>query len=427
MAGLRAAAKTIPVPEPELTPETMLERARALRPMLLARQGECEALGRVPADVNAELVKAGFYRIVQPRRFGGYEFDVPTFYRVMMEVSRGCPETGWVLALTAGHPLLMAAFPEEAQVEAYGATGEFRGPAAFNPPGTATPVEGGYRVTGAWVSASGIDIGTHFIGMATVKSDEADGPPETIQLMLEKGQVEVVDDWSVMGMQGTGSKRVDAIDVFVPEHRTVKTLGAVRGAQALPKARLYDNPMYSGRIGNFLIGEATAVSVGAARCALDLYEESLATKRSMFPPFLPRHEDPEFQRHYGQALAWISTAEAALVRAGEEFMEYARAEAEGGEAFDEAKDQRLTLIEQQAVRMAWHAVELIYRTAGTSASAKSGAAIGRVFRNLAVIGTHPALQLDRFAMMAAKTRFAARTSTDQPPLSASRNGSSSAS
>jgi 3-hydroxy-9,10-secoandrosta-1,3,5(10)-triene-9,17-dione monooxygenase len=401
MAELRVATAVIPVPEPGLTPQAMLERAQALRPRLRERQAECEALGRVPDEVNDELVRAGFYRIVQPRRFGGYEFDVPTFYRVMMEVARGCPETAWVLALTAGHPLLLAAFPEQAQVEAYGADGEFRCPAAFNPPGTAVPAPGGYRITGAWVSASGIDIGTHFIGMALVTDEDGAPRAAPIQMLLDRAQVEIVDDWRVMGMQGTGSKCVKVQDLFVPEHRTVATLGVQRGAQALPAARLYDNPMYQARIQPFLIGEATAVAVGGARGALDLYDQALAGKRSMFPPHLERQEDPEFQRHYGQALALISTAEAALMRAGEEFMDYAR------EGFDEEKEHRLILIEQQAVRLAFEATELIFRTAGTSASAKSGAAIGRVFRNLAVINTHPALQLDRTAMAAAKAHFGA--------------------
>jgi 3-hydroxy-9,10-secoandrosta-1,3,5(10)-triene-9,17-dione monooxygenase len=411
MPKLAAARRPIPVPEPDLTAQDMLERAQALRPELVERQGECEALGRVPEDLNEKLVKAGFYRIVQPRRFGGYEFDIPTFYRVMMEIARGCPETAWVLALTSGHPLLLAAFPEQGQVEAYGQDGEFRCPASFNPPGKAVAVDGGYRISGAWVSASGIDIGTHFIGMAVAPSRAEGAAPSPIQFFLERSQFEIVDDWHVMGMQGTGSRRVDARDVFVPEHRTVRVAAAHRGSEALPQARLYDNPMYQGRIQPFLIGEAAAVSVGAARGALDHYEQSLKGKRSMFPPHQLRRDDPEYQRHYGQALALISTAEAALVRAGEEFMEYAKAAAEGGPAFDDGKEQRLTLIEQQTVRLAWEATELIFRTAGTSASAKEGSTIGRIFRNLAVIGTHPALQLDRFAVVAAKTRFA----EPQPP------------
>ena len=57
------------------------------------------------------------------------------------------------------------------------------------------------------------------------------------------------------------------------------------------------------------------------------------------------------------------------------------------------------------MRLAWEAVELIYRTVGTSDAAKDGAMIGRIFRNLAVINTHPALQLERSALNAARTRF----------------------
>ena len=392
-------------PEPDLTPDQMLARARALRPTLRENQGRCEAEGRVPQDVNDQLVEAGFYRIVQPRRFGGYEFDVPTFYRVMMELARGCPETAWVLALTAGHPMLLASYPEAAQVEAYGVDGEFRGPASFSPPGQAKAVDGGYLVTAGWVSASGIDIGTHFIGMAMAAPENEGAPPSPIQVILERGQFEIIDDWKVMGMQGTGSKQVRVNDAFVPSHRTVPTMGSARGSQAIPAARLYDNPMYQGRIQPFLIGEATAVAVGAARGALDIYEQSLKGKTSMFPPFLERTEDPEFQAHYGRALALIATAEAALVRAGEDFMAYAAEAAGGGEPFGEERELGLTLVEQQCVRLAWEAMELIFRTAGTSASAKSGAAIGRIFRDMAVINTHPALQLDRTAVAAAKARF----------------------
>jgi Acyl-CoA dehydrogenase, N-terminal domain len=76
----------------------MIARASKMIPTLPARQVECEESGNVPEDINNELIRAGFYRIVQPRRFGGYEFDIPTFYRVMIEISRGCSETNWLIA-----------------------------------------------------------------------------------------------------------------------------------------------------------------------------------------------------------------------------------------------------------------------------------------------------------------------------------------
>src|SRR5262245_2453816 len=112
---LHTRTRPIPAPEPQLTPDEMIARAQRLRPWLPSRQAECEATGNIPQDVNAELIRCGFYRIIQPRRFGGYEFDIATFYKVMMEISRGCAETGWVLTLTAGHPLVAALFPELGQ------------------------------------------------------------------------------------------------------------------------------------------------------------------------------------------------------------------------------------------------------------------------------------------------------------------------
>src|SRR5262249_5571311 len=136
----------------------MIARARNMIPILRARQAECEAGGNVPAEINNELIRAGFYRVVQPRRFGGYEFDIPTFYRVMMEISRGCSETGWVLSLTAGHPIILAFFSEEGQRDVYGTTGEFRCPAGFNPPGVAAA--GGAGSRGSWcrVAARGVAL-----------------------------------------------------------------------------------------------------------------------------------------------------------------------------------------------------------------------------------------------------------------------------
>ena len=86
-------------------------------------------------------------------------------------------------------------------------------------------------------------------------------------------------------------------------------------------------------------------------------------------------------------------------------MEYAREEAAGGAAFDDERDLRLLLVEQQAIRLAWDGMELIYRTVGTSDAARDGATIGRIFRNMAVINTHPALQPDRTAINAARARF----------------------
>ena len=76
-------------PEPGLTPQEIVTRAQALIPAVRGQQDEAEQLGHHTGALNREFVRAGFYRILQPRRFGGYEFGLPTFWQVMLAVSAG--------------------------------------------------------------------------------------------------------------------------------------------------------------------------------------------------------------------------------------------------------------------------------------------------------------------------------------------------
>lgn len=394
--------KAIPQPELDLTPEKLLARARAMRPELRAAQAECEAGGCVPPRIAEMLIDEGFFRMVQPRIFGGYEFGIDDFYKVIIEIARGCSETGWVTSLVGGHPVVLARYPAQTQIEIYGETGDFRCPGALTPLGRAVPVPGGYRVSNHWVSSSGIDVGTHFMGLARVEGDDGG----LIQALIDIDDCTVVDDWWVMGMRGTGSKRVDVEDLFVPEDRVMRVSGMERGAEPLASdIPLHDNPMYYGLIGPFLIGETAAVAVGAARGALDLFEDILRTKKSKAPPFAEMYRDPVAQMQYGQALSLISTAEAALIRSGEEYMQFAREWKEDGVPFDDIRRMRLNQIAQRCVQLAWEAIDLLYRAAGTSASAKAGTPMGRVMRNVAVLRTHPVLQGEQGSIAAAMAAF----------------------
>jgi 3-hydroxy-9,10-secoandrosta-1,3,5(10)-triene-9,17-dione monooxygenase len=91
-------------------------------------------------------------------------------------------------------------------------------------------------------------------------------------------------------------------------------------------------------------------------------------------------------------------------------MDLAKQHVEGVEPLDEEMERRLILMEQQVVRLAWEAVELMFRTSGTSAAAKSSP-LGRTLRNLAVIRTHVTLQSDHTAGNAGRLHFGL------PPLS----------
>lgn len=388
-------------PEPDLTPEEMIRRAQAMRGVLRERQDACEASGAILPETNAEFIKAGFYRIVQPRRFGGYEFDVPTFFKVMSEIARGCPSSGWVLALTAGHPVMLAVYSDQAQFDAYGTDGEFRAPAVGSP-ATAIPVEGGYRVSGGWDYASGCDVATHLLGGADRKNP--DGSSTHMHLLVERDQYTIVNNWHMVGMQGTGSRRAVVENIFIPDHRAVDWTIWMDNPPRDMANRLLRNPMYHGRKPTFFIAEAVAVAVGIARGALDLYEDTLKKPPRPVVAGGTRMALQEYQEYYGLARAWIDTAEGALMSVGRDYMEHCRRWVEDGVAFTDETDRAMVLVLQHCVKLAWEATDLLFTTAGTSGG-KRDSKLARHFRDLAVLRTHGTMRYMRTAPNFARLHF----------------------
>jgi 3-hydroxy-9,10-secoandrosta-1,3,5(10)-triene-9,17-dione monooxygenase len=391
----------IAVPEPQLTPAEMIRRAEALRPLLRERQAQTERNGNMSAETNAELVKAGFYRVLQPRQFGGYEFDFPTYVRVMMAIARGCPETAWVLSIVAGHVGQLASFPIEAQREVYGADGEVRSPEVTAPPGVATPVDGGYLLNGAWDYASGSEYSTHLIVVARVANDQSNADNRTIMALVNRADYTIEKNWHVFGMQGTGSDRVVLNKVFVPDYRTKAVF--IDGTRVMPDRDYYSNPMYFGPYRAYVIAESTAVIVGGAEGALDCYEEDFRNRKVAFPTNMYRYEMAEFQLNFGRCRALIDTAKAALIQVAEQYMAAAQA-VYAGEQLEPQLERRLCMIEQQTIHLACEAVDIMFRTAGSS-NAKHDSMLGRYWRNLCVARGHLAHQSDTSAINFGRAHF----------------------
>lgn len=398
---LERTSRSIPIPEPNLTPDEMLARAEAMRLILRERQAATEAAGRLLDENNEAFVKAGFYRAIQPRRFGGYEFGLRDFIRIMSEVARGCPSSGWVLALTAGHPQMLGRFAEETQVEVYGSDGDVRAPLRPVPGGKAEKTEGGYLVSGAWDYASGCDHATHFIGAAVVVGSN---PPQLIYALLDRSAFVIVENWDTIGMRGTGSKRVAADRVFVPHHRTITAPGT--SPDIAPGWGTHDNPFYSGAFYNLLFFEIGAVAIGIGRGALDVYEEVLRTKTTDVPPFTKRGEQVHYQHHLGHAIGLVDLAEAGLLEAADGYLAQAKRAVGANQQVDENSEEtrRMFLLEQQTVRLSGEAVDLMFRTCGTS-GAKANSVLGNAMLSLTTMRTHMGLQWDRTMENVARLRL----------------------
>jgi 3-hydroxy-9,10-secoandrosta-1,3,5(10)-triene-9,17-dione monooxygenase len=377
----------------DVTADELIARAAAMRDTLRSRQAECEAEGRLPESTNREFVDAGFFRVLQPRRFGGYELGLEAFLRIAIELSRGCPSSGWVYALTAGHPHIVALFEEQGQVELFG-DGDFRCPLS-NLPARAVPVPGGYRVDGWWDYSSGCDTATHFIGGVMVFDEGGEPTGDTRWAAFPREAYTIIDNWDTLGMRGTGSRRVVVEDLFVPAHHTVASPNPGRPQVEFPGRHVHANPIYrGGAIMPLLVAEPAAVAIGIAQAAIDAYIELLKTRHQYGPASPLRREVPMFQRDLGQATALADTAEAALMQVAAMWTAEAHEAAEGDVPMTDERQRRFLMIEQQIVELSVQAVDIVFRTAGTSATRK-GEAIERYFRDVNMIRTHVTLQFER--------------------------------
>jgi 3-hydroxy-9,10-secoandrosta-1,3,5(10)-triene-9,17-dione monooxygenase len=408
---LKARATSVyPVPEPELTPDEMIARARALIPRLRAEQDEAEQLGGYTEGMHQEFLKAGFYRILQPRMFGGYEFDITTFYRTMLEIATGHPGVGWCLTLCASHPWVVGShWEEQGQRELFGPNGDFSAPHRAPPTGIATPTPGGYRLTGQWDYCSGIPHATHFLAVA--RDGGSSDPGATLSLVVPRGKLTVIDDWGgdkTLGMRASGSFSVKVEDAFIPAAHTTYGYALWRHeettAKGTPGTRLHGNPMYLGRTsGPYHMSLVTPI-LGAARAALAEFEDIITKREARYPPGVPRFKHVDFQRTWGQATSLADAAEGIILAAGDKYMWQCRHWAETGTPVDIEDDLRLWGMVQQAGRLAGEAVDVIFANA-SSAATKKGQKIERYYRDVGMYRSHISSQILNFAAPIARSHF----------------------
>jgi 3-hydroxy-9,10-secoandrosta-1,3,5(10)-triene-9,17-dione monooxygenase len=386
-------------PDLSLTPAQLIQRAIDLRPTLLSRQEEVEENTFYPESTHQQFLEAGFYRTMQPKRFGGYEFGVPTFYKIIMEIARGCPSTGWCLSLASAHSLQLAAFfGEQVQEEAFGSDGDFRMAGRDTPMGTATPVDGGYIIDGSWNYCSGIPYSTHvFLGAQITQPGESHtgeyslSKGKQVLAVLPRSQWEINYDWvGGFGLRGSGSHGVTVSQQFVPDRYVVDVNMLDVTPEQTIGARIHDNPMYAGRQVGFFGGELASIAVGTARAALDEYERLIRTKKTTFTPHVIRAEHSDYQRTFGQAMGMIDAAEAIIIQLGNRYMELCQLQKDGVAEFTLEDDIRLDAMAIQAARLAWTATEdLLVRTSGSSPLG-DGQRMQRYFRDFATYRGHQA-------------------------------------
>jgi alkylation response protein AidB-like acyl-CoA dehydrogenase len=291
-------------------------RVAGMCPQIKARAYTTEKSGRVPAENMQALREIGYFDIVKPRAFGGYEHDFDVLVDLNIELAKACASTAWVGGLLSAHQWLIASFSEQAQRDVWDANPDALACGSYAPTNKAVVVNGGYTLSGRWSFASGCD-NTQWSLCAALLPSRTEADRFAPAFMLVPASDYLIDDnWNVVGLSGTGSKTLQLKDVFVPEHRILTFLESTSGKT--PGAALYsDNPGFSipmlCNIPSCLASTAVGTAAGAMEDYLEVTSKRV-TRGAVAGSNNRMAEFPTIQLRVAEAAASIDAAREILLR-----------------------------------------------------------------------------------------------------------------
>jgi 3-hydroxy-9,10-secoandrosta-1,3,5(10)-triene-9,17-dione monooxygenase len=302
--------------------ELLCRRARDLVPALRERTAETAALGKLPDATIDAMHAAGFFRIMQPARFGGFEMEPEVFFRVQMILAEGCMSTAWVLGVVAIHNWQLALFDDKAQQDVWGEDDSTLISSSYMPVGKVEHVEGGYTLSGHWGFSSGSKhCDWAFLGamVPPVKAGEA---PDYRTFLVPRSDYEIVDNWDVSGLEGTGSNDIVVKDAYVPEYRTHRS---VHGFECdSPGNTVNSHHIYRLPFGQIFVRAVCSSAVGALKGVTDSYI-AVNKDRVGLNDGNKIATDPDAQMALALAISTVDECETIMFRNFDHMLDAARA------------------------------------------------------------------------------------------------------
>jgi 3-hydroxy-9,10-secoandrosta-1,3,5(10)-triene-9,17-dione monooxygenase len=284
----------------------LLGRARALAPKLRERSYATNKAGQIPAETIEDFWDFKLNYLLRPKKFGGPAMRPDEAFAAGFELGRGDGSAAWVWSVMLIHDLFVAHFPGEFQQEYWGKDRTLSA-SSFLPHGKPTPANGGVRVSGKWSFCSGVDKADWLFLGVFFGPPSGDAPmPDIRYIMVPKGDYQIIDDWEVMGLRGTGSKSVVIDDKFVPNHRIVSHKEMSDATS--PGSRLHADPVYHAPIWSFVPFTISAPACGIAQGALESFVDEMKVRDDSFA-HSPLSKKPGMHARVAEASAMIDSGD----------------------------------------------------------------------------------------------------------------------
>jgi alkylation response protein AidB-like acyl-CoA dehydrogenase len=340
----------------------------------------------LPGPLVDEMTEAGFFRLWMCRAYGGPELTFPEFLAVIEELSRADGSVGWCAMVASVWSRLTGYIAESAGRQIFDRNNRLAG--SVNPTGKAVAVPGGFRLTGRWSYGSFIQHSQWTVGNSVVHDGETrrlddSGAPDIRFMIFPTADVEIIDNWHVAGLRGTGSSDFQVSDLFVPEERSLSAFAPTR----IQPATLYAIPQIT-----TFAASLPCVSLGIARAAIDAFTD-LAEGKTPMGSVSRLREKSIAQSDLGRAEAHLRSGRAFLLDAMQEIWD----EAAAGRTATLRQRAIARLAAAKAAEASAQAVDLLYNAAGGTALFESNP-LERCFRDVHATTQHIGTQAANFEL-----------------------------
>jgi 3-hydroxy-9,10-secoandrosta-1,3,5(10)-triene-9,17-dione monooxygenase len=365
----------------------MIARAEALLPRLRDRAAMTEELRRLPPETERDLHDAGLFRIMQPKRVGGSEFDYVALVDCADILGRADASVAWNFANLASHHWMLGMFDSRAQDMVWNKDADTLIASSFIfPAGRARKVDGGYVLRGSWPFSSGVDSSEWNMLASVVWSDDAADGIEYRIFLLNRSDYRILDTWNATGLRGTGSNDVEVADAFVAEPMTVAVNDLAGGPT--PGSTVNPNALYALPVFSLFPYVLSGVALGNAQACLDDYVE-VARHRASTYNRAKIGDLQSTQIKIAEASAKIDAARLIMRSTCIEAM----ADARRGHIPDIAAKTRSRRDGAYSVNLCTEAVSLLFSASGARGLSTAGA-LQRQFRDAHAINSHLAFNFD---------------------------------
>jgi alkylation response protein AidB-like acyl-CoA dehydrogenase len=372
----------------------LVTAAEGIAPLIAAAAPTSEEARCVPDSSIRAMAEAGLWRILTPRTYGGWEAGLRAQVDTVMTMAKADPAAGWVQMVINAHAWIVGSFPVPCQDEVFGSDPDTRVPGALAAQGRARRVDDGWRLTGRWQFASGVDHGD-WLMMGAIADHLPESSDRGLHVVVPKSELFVDDTWFTLGLRGTGSKDLVAEDLFVPAHRAMPTRLLFDGKS--PHGERHATHFNRLPVLVCLSIQLGGAVVGIAQGALELYIERTKGRREVYTG-KPRVENVGTQLRVAESATEIKTA-AMLARAAAD-----RCDQVARTGVQLTMDERAELKWQAAYvnELCRRATDRLFASAGSHAIYNDNVLQGR-YRDINTACHHAAVDYDSTAEMYGRT------------------------